>query len=436
MGPIRVERAPVVGRVYSVICPVCSNNVTFDCLSRSVYGIQCHFCHTVIDLRNPSVPLPPNDTGVLAEHVNGDFFFSPEVEESGRGSATTQLSMVLADFAEQQQKEMPTTMGGEARQAFSARRIQALSERFSFLYPLVHVIEYIVFGTKPVARIGHVRIFRKRLLFFWPVNIPVTKTSVSYSAPLTVAILLYLMITFYTKSLDDEWMWCMQRYTTFFLVLFMVLLVCCVYTDPGFVRPAYLETNGSHMGELTLKEIEAKQRESRWEMVNGQPEERKWCSTCEIYRPVRAAHCYLCGLCVHDHDHHCSVIGVCVGRRNVRVFLFFVINTALLALLPGLSLLLKLFLDANSLTARQLGIGLLLMAVLLGLGLVVGFLSLTILYSLAVETTTRERLQNSYANKKNPFNRGLLRNILWHMCYRSPPSLFDDDFVQLCATQA
>ncbi|RNF27526.1 S-acyltransferase [Trypanosoma conorhini] len=430
-----VGTVPVVGRTYSVLCPICSNTVNFDCISTAVYGIQCHVCRSLIDLRDPSVPLPPNDPCVLADQGEGDVCFSPEVEESGGCSATTQLYMVVAGVVEQQQKEMPTKMSGETMQAFSARRIQALSERFSFLYPLVHAIEYIIFGTNPVAKIGNVRIFRKQLPCCRPVNIPVPQTSVSYAVVLALIVALYTVVVLCAQLLHDEWMWRMVYYEGFFILVSLIAMLRCVYMDPGFVRPAYLEGNDNGTDELTLKDIEAKSRESRWETVEGQPVERKWCSTCEIYRPMRAAHCYFCGLCVQEHDHHCSVIGVCVGRRNVRSFILFLFAIALVALFPGVCLLLALYDAASSLTPWSVGICLALSSVLLFLSASVTFICATMLYSLTIEQTTRERLQDVYTGKKNPFSRGVLRNIHWHMWHRTPPSLFDDEFVHLCATR-
>ncbi len=55
------------------------------------------------------------------------------------------------------------------------------------------------------------------------------------------------------------------------------------------------------------------------------------CTTCQIRRPLRASHCVVCQNCVLDFDHHCGVIGACVGRHNVRYFLTFVWSTGALA---------------------------------------------------------------------------------------------------------
>lgn len=46
----------------------------------------------------------------------------------------------------------------------------------------------------------------------------------------------------------------------------------------------------------------------------------KWCYTCKIWRPPKTVHCGDCGFCIAGYDHHCGVMGQCIGKRNIRFF--------------------------------------------------------------------------------------------------------------------
>ncbi len=68
----------------------------------------------------------------------------------------------------------------------------------------------------------------------------------------------------------------------------------------------------------------------------------KYCSTCKsfelrivghIVRSPRVFHCSVCDACVTRFDHHCSWLGVCVARRNYRVFFLLVMHLFALACL-------------------------------------------------------------------------------------------------------
>lgn len=50
------------------------------------------------------------------------------------------------------------------------------------------------------------------------------------------------------------------------------------------------------------------------------------CGRCNVDRPRTATHCYECGVCVDQLDHHCPWTGKCIAKRNIqtfRIFLFF-----------------------------------------------------------------------------------------------------------------
>lgn len=67
---------------------------------------------------------------------------------------------------------------------------------------------------------------------------------------------------------------------------------------------------------------------------NNKPkkQKRRYCETCQIYRPPRASHCSSCNNCVEVFDHHCPFVNNCVGKRNYRFFVAF-LATMMIALI-------------------------------------------------------------------------------------------------------
>lgn len=57
--------------------------------------------------------------------------------------------------------------------------------------------------------------------------------------------------------------------------------------------------------------------------IDGHVESCKFCISCRIWRPPTAHHCSRCNVCIEGFDHHCGILGKCVGQRNIRDFLIF-----------------------------------------------------------------------------------------------------------------
>jgi len=67
-----------------------------------------------------------------------------------------------------------------------------------------------------------------------------------------------------------------------------------------------------------------------------------WCFGCEIWRPPHAGHCRHCEVCIERLDHHCFVLGACVGRHNLLFFLLFLLASGVSGLLLTASSLIML----------------------------------------------------------------------------------------------
>ena len=96
-----------------------------------------------------------------------------------------------------------------------------------------------------------------------------------------------------------------------------VLMFACYFsfykastTDPGFIDLK----DKSHSNNLIKKyQFDGVMFQNDW----------KECHTCNIVKPARSKHCFLCERCVERMDHHCVWINNCVGVNNHIWFLAF-----------------------------------------------------------------------------------------------------------------
>ena len=49
------------------------------------------------------------------------------------------------------------------------------------------------------------------------------------------------------------------------------------------------------------------------------------CVYCRKVQLAETRHCKVCNHCVDGFDHHCDVLGMCIGKGNMRIFLTFLI---------------------------------------------------------------------------------------------------------------
>jgi palmitoyltransferase ZDHHC9/14/18 len=168
----------------------------------------------------------------------------------------------------------------------------------------------------------------------------------------------------------------------------------------------------------------------------------KYCDTCNIYRPPRAKHCSHCDHCIEAFDHHCPWIGSCIGRRNYKYFVAFIVSGLVISALM-LSGSIARFVEVLHRSSSRIehDIPFILQALLLLLhepaclftiiSAIVGlwtFLPLSVyhMYLVCINETTNEHLKNVYASERNPFNQGWLLNCFHLWVDPKPASLLPD----------
>ncbi|XP_049906851.1 palmitoyltransferase ZDHHC12-A isoform X2 [Epinephelus moara] len=196
----------------------------------------------------------------------------------------------------------------------------------------------------------------------------------------------------------------------FLVVVLSVLLYFAVsLMDPGFVLTDSVKGSDEEMESMIPQ--------------SSTPRLRR-CGYCLLQQPMRAKHCQTCKRCVRRFDHHCPWIENCVGERNHRWFIVYLL-VQLLALLWALHIALsgispsitwELWFRVNGFLLAALAfVSIFSMVVLLLLG--------CHLYLVSINCTTWEfmsRHRISYlkncGDEENPFDRGVLCNLWDFFC--------------------
>lgn len=211
----------------------------------------------------------------------------------------------------------------------------------------------------------------------------------------------------------------------------MIMVLCCVgfsgCRDPGIMKRKISNTIRSKF-ELDYP------TEFRY-IKNGYLVQYNLCYTCNVIRPLRTSHCAECDNCTERFDHHCIWIGQCVGKRNYKHFIFFLIflNISAATQLIIVSIILasqvkKMQRDSSYneelLFQLKKNIGLAsfeLLFLLLFCSLFITKLLIQHLYLACNNTTFYEHLKKKHNSCQNPHSKGSLFNNLKFLLFRRTP---------------
>ncbi|OVA04389.1 zinc finger protein [Macleaya cordata] len=116
-----------------------------------------------------------------------------------------------------------------------------------------------------------------------------------------------------------------HRYTSLLAVAVgVVLFLLTSFSDPGTVKA---ENVTQYLSAYPYDNIIFSEKE---------------CFTCKIPKPARSKHCSICDRCVARFDHHCGWMNNCIGEKNTRYFMAFLLWHFLLCVYGTIAIVLVL----------------------------------------------------------------------------------------------
>ncbi|CAL1352242.1 unnamed protein product [Linum trigynum] len=216
-------------------------------------------------------------------------------------------------------------------------------------------------------------------------------------------------------------------------VLDLLFLLLTSSRDPGILcrnsKPPECDeisdTNTPSMEWVNGRTPHLKLPRTKDVMVNGHAVKVKYCDTCLLYRPPRASHCSICNNCVQRFDHHCPWVGQCIGIRNYRFFFMFIATATILCIyvfvFSWVNLLHKDMSVWKAMSKDVLS-DFLIVYCFVAVWFV-GGLTIFHFYLICTNQTTYENFRYRYDKKENPYNKGVVRNLLETFFTKIPPSL-------------
>ncbi|XP_055917259.1 palmitoyltransferase ZDHHC3 [Eupeodes corollae] len=146
-----------------------------------------------------------------------------------------------------------------------------------------------------------------------------------------VCLLVTYLAVFYADYVVMRWIILQTMQTSLWAPLHVVLFNTVVFLLGMSHLKAVLSDPGTvplPLNRLDFSDLHANQKNG----TNHDHGEWTVCTRCETYRPPRAHHCRICKRCIRRMDHHCPWINNCVGERNQKFFLQFLVYVGILSL--------------------------------------------------------------------------------------------------------
>jgi hypothetical protein len=119
-----------------------------------------------------------------------------------------------------------------------------------------------------------------------------------------------------------------------FLFRRLLALAFTFFSDPGLIPPRRIRAAAGQEHDFAVATISSTDElfatlgpHAYVDPYSSQP--RPVCSTCQIPKPPRSSHCSICQACIMEFDHHCPFVGNCIGARNKRYFVAYVVLTGM-----------------------------------------------------------------------------------------------------------
>ncbi|XP_076468216.1 uncharacterized protein LOC143299023 [Babylonia areolata] len=223
-----------------------------------------------------------------------------------------------------------------------------------------------------------------------------------------------------------SWLWGYPMYIfrglpetyTEMLPLHVVYILCNVVMwvalyHANSVNPGYLPRNIPEYDQAIRQVAQC----AEWKQ--GVSPISRLCHTCRTIKPLRAKHCRYCNRCVLEFDHHCPYIYNCVGYHNRVSFFLFSCAVAVVGMMSMYMSYHVMEKEGFPLRPDYLcGV-----ALFLFFEAIAGFVVMSTLYQALKNITTNERvnkkrysyLKDSEGRFHNPFDKGVLRNLLEYL---------------------